>query len=101
MNIVRCERSCQSNHDNYCIGMPCSLGQQVEVKLRKNKAWVIKNDVLLAAIQEKQYSLIEFAKRCGCSLRTLERWVFEGKPPLPRMAEKVEDILGKPDLFPY
>lgn len=101
MKIIRCKQLCQSNRDGYCVGIPCYHGQPVEAKLRKTKSWSIKNIALWDAIQAQQYSLIEFAKRCGCSIRTLERWVFEGYPPKPDMAAKVELILGKPDLFPF
>jgi hypothetical protein len=37
VRIVKCNQQCQSSKSGLCIGIPCYLGKEVSIKIRKQK----------------------------------------------------------------
>lgn len=63
--------------------------------LRKLRYWEVQNKRLFEAIKATGLALSECAKAVGVSLRTLERWIFQGSTPKPWNQAKAAQVLKK------
>jgi transcriptional regulator with XRE-family HTH domain len=68
---------------------------EVLKEIRKLRYWKITNKRLYAAIRETGLALSECARIIGVSLRTLERWLFDGITPKPENQVKAAGAFHK------
>lgn len=92
--LPRCNNKCQCQNSGYCTGNPCSK----KVRTRKIHEEAV-NKKLCAAVFEIYTSLEAFAKDMNVSIRTAERWIYAGRPPLEKNRLAVEAALCKENLF--
>lgn len=69
---------------------------------RKRKSWTVQNHALWETMQKNNIVESEMASLFGVSVRTVQRWVYEGAAPKEGMAMDISSTMNMPlyELFP-
>ena len=79
MNVVKCDRKCQSNNSGLCVGTHCFLGKEVEKDEIKYLIIHINYEQYVAIIENREprglFYWIKDGKYIGIDNRTGDAWV--------------------------